>query len=102
MESITWAERYPEERKRVAREWAARNTNSLAYHSQKAIAKRRGIGFHFTKQAWLDWWGEDINKRGRAAENLVMARYGDDGDYEESNVYKTTKSENARGPQWKV
>ena len=65
------------------------------YHSQRSDAKRRGIDWQFeSMQQWLDWWGDDIVNRGPLLGQLVMARFNDQGPYNQTNVYKATCSEN--------
>lgn len=65
------------------------------YHEQKNGAQKRGIDWQFTYDEWINWWGDDINKRGRYKGQLVMARYGDTGPYHPNNVRKATKEENS-------
>jgi hypothetical protein len=65
-----------------------------AYGSQKRSALRRGIGWDFTYDTWLEWWGEDITKRGRGSNDLCMARTGDTGPYAPWNVRKAKMAEN--------
>lgn len=64
------------------------------YHKQQNHAKKRGIDWQFTFNTWLDWWGDDIEKRGRKAGQLVMARYNDEGPYHPDNCRKLTTEEN--------
>ena len=64
------------------------------YSAQKQNARRRGIPFEFTYDTWIEWWGNDINLRGKGAEKLVMARNEDQGPYHPNNVYKDTNSNN--------
>ena len=66
------------------------------YNMQRLHAGYRGIEWHFTFESWLDWWGDDIDKRGRSNGQLVMARYGDQGDYHPNNVRKATRNDNNR------
>lgn len=65
-----------------------------SFNDQRQHAKRRGIDWHFDFNTWLEWWGDDIVNRGRNKGQLVMARIGDVGSYEPSNVRKATSSEN--------
>ncbi len=65
------------------------------YNVQKIHAKLRGIDWQFTYANWIEWWGDDINKRGRAKNDLVMARYDDQGPYHPTNVKKITVGENS-------
>ena len=62
-------------------------------------AKKRGIEWQFTYDEWVDWWGDDIHKRGPYRGQLVMARYNDTGPYHPDNVFKTTCSQNVRDAQ---
>lgn len=111
---LTWAERNPEKRRKVARDWARRNRATLKKHSkvwnlrnptympfevQKCTAKRRGIEFLFTRSEWLTWWGTDFDKRGLEGTDLCMCRYNDTGPYSPDNTYKATRAENSRGPR---
>jgi hypothetical protein len=54
----------------------------------------RNIEWQFTYDTWVEWWGEDINKRGPYKGQLVMARNGDVGPYAPDNVRKATCTEN--------
>ena len=65
------------------------------YYSHKFGAKRRGIEFMFTYDEWIAWWGDDIDNRGNAPDNLCMSRYGDVGPYHPDNVFKNTISKNS-------
>jgi hypothetical protein len=65
-----------------------------AFNDQRQHAKRRGIDWHFDFNTWLEWWGEDITKRGRNKGNLCMARNGDIGPYHPNNVSKISCEEN--------
>jgi hypothetical protein len=86
-------------RKIKADAWKARHPNRKEFLDQRANAKKRGIPFLFTYEEWLEWWGEDINKRGCNAGDLVMARHGDVGPYQLGNVYKSTVEDNC-GKRW--
>lgn len=82
-------------------------TYKTAYHNQKANAKYRNIDWQFTYEEWLDWWGTDIEKRGRGKGKLCMARIGDAGPYHPNNCYKSSYEDNtfvahygkSKGPQ---
>lgn len=77
-----------------------------SYAEQRSNAKARGIPFWFTYEEWVEWWqtalGPDWKKkRGRKKGQFCMARLGDTGAYEPSNVEcisvgqnKTEASEN--------
>jgi len=64
------------------------------YLDHKYNANKRGIDFHFTYEEWIQWWGDDILKRGHCKGNLVMSRYGDVGPYHPDNVFKNTQEQN--------
>ena len=66
------------------------------YFAQKHNAQRRGIEWQFTFQEWLDFWGDDIDKRGRGHDQLCMQRFGDVGAYHASNVKKGYPLNNAK------
>lgn len=70
-----------------------------AYWGQKHTSKQRGVEFKLTFQQWLDWWGTDIDLRGRRRHQLQMCRYDDVGAYEIGNIYKATQAENDAGPR---
>lgn len=65
------------------------------YGVQKCHAKIRKIEWNLTFEEWFAWWGDDIHKRGKGKDDLVMARYGDIGPYSLDNIYKTTFGDNA-------
>lgn len=87
------------------REKAARhradNPELHAYYGQRHTSKQRGVAFLLSFEEWLEWWGDDFERRGRRASNLQMCRYGDEGAYELGNIYKATKRENSNGPRYK-
>lgn len=66
-----------------------------AYRTQEAHARARGIAWQFTFKTWVDWWGDDIEKRGRGAFDLQMQRVADRGPYHPDNVRKGTPRMNA-------
>ena len=69
---------------------------SREFSDQKQNARRRGIDFNFTYESWIDWWGDDIQQRGKGADKLVMARKDDIGAYHPDNVIKLTGQDNVR------
>ena len=89
-------QRHKEKKDAANREWIQANKLKAAFIRQRSKAKHRGIGFHFTFDQWVEWWGEDIDRRGCKADSLVMARYDDAGDYEPDNVKKITFGDNVR------
>ena len=66
----------------------------VKFGTQRQNAKKRGIEFNFTYEEWINWWGADIDKRGKGKGKLVMARKGDTGPYHPNNVVKATQEEN--------
>ena len=66
------------------------------YYKQKSMAGKRGIEWNLTFDQWNDWWGDDYYNRGITNGKLVMARHGDVGAYELSNIKKITCNENTR------
>ena len=65
-----------------------------AYEQQKYNAKQRGIEWQFTYGTWLEWWGDDLSRRGRGVDNLQMQRVADAGPYHPDNVRKGTPQQN--------
>ena len=76
-------------------EWREANPKHFAFLMQRQHAKERGIEFLFELDEWIDWWGDDFDKRGCEPDQLVMARHGDEGPYHPDNVYKSTALENS-------
>ena len=66
------------------------------YKDQRLNAGYRGIDWQFTFDEWVNWWGSDIEKRGRLKGQLVMARYNDVGPYHPDNVRKATAEDNVK------
>ncbi len=66
------------------------------FNQQKAAAKRRGIVWRLTFDQWVQWWGDDIIKRGKAAECLQMCRFADSGPYALGNIYKGYPRDNMK------
>jgi hypothetical protein len=67
-----------------------------AYIQQKGDAKKRDIEFKLTFEEWSNWWSNDFENRGVGSDKLVMARIGDVGAYELSNIKKITFGDNSR------
>lgn len=89
-------------RREYNRRWRAANPKALAFCRQRTHASQRGIEWLLTQQEWIDWWGNDFKKRGRAKDALQMCRYGDNGPYAIGNIYKATLAENSGGPRCEV
>lgn len=78
-----------------------KRTPNVAYHDQKKSAIKRGIGWHFTFDQWINWWevnlGSDwFKKRGHHTGQYVMARNKDKGPYASWNVRCAKVEENHR------
>jgi hypothetical protein len=74
------------------------DADDAAWQSQKDSARRRGIAFCFTFEEWRAWWRQNLPPdaaRGRRRGQYVMARRGDQGAYEASNVVCVTTKQNA-------
>lgn len=67
-----------------------------AFWQQRTNAKRRGIEWRLTLQQWLEFWGEDLDRRGRGRHELGMQRPCDSGPYAPDNIRKGTPADNAR------
>ena len=93
---IAWQRAHPERHNKATKAYRLRNPKRTAYLRQLHHAKQRGINFKFTLKEWIEWWGTDFDKRGRSNTDLCMARIGDQGAYEPSNVVKTTHLNNRR------
>ena len=66
------------------------------YHMQKAAAKQRSVPFDLTFKEWRDWWGTDVDKRGRNhPDALVMALIEPELGYRLGNIVKRTKGEHS-------
>ena len=61
---------------------------------QRSGAKQRGIGWNLTYEQWIEWWGDDIARRGQGYNQLQMQRPADSGPYEIGNIRKGTPREN--------
>ena len=64
------------------------------YNQQKANAKHRDIPWQFTYDEWINWWGADIDKRGKGKGKLCMCRKNDEGSYDPDNVFKESHEYN--------
>lgn len=87
-----WRQANPDKVKAKMGRW--RRKPEGQYRQARDQANQRGIPWEFTFQEWLDWWGEDLPKRGMGG--LYMCRRGDTGPYSPSNTYKGTASDNLR------
>lgn len=67
-----------------------------AFQEHRHNAKFRDIDFLFTYEEWRDWWLTDDrwSRRGCKRDQLVMARFGDEGPYSLDNVYCATVVQN--------
>lgn len=71
-----------------------KNDYKQKYYCQRNSSLIRNIDWQFTFETWMLWWGDDINRRGRTRNSLVMCRYKDVGPYSPSNCYKGTPAMN--------
>lgn len=76
--------------------WLTEDRARRAFNSQKKGAENRGIGWEFTFDEWLLWWGDDIKYRGRHRGNLQMQRIADTGPYRADNVKKGNPAQNRK------
>jgi len=67
-----------------------------AYNAQRHNAKRRGIGWEFSFESWIEWWGDDLALRGKGKNQLQMQRPHDQGPYSPSNARKGHPVQNSR------
>lgn len=68
-----------------------KRTPNVAYWDQRRSAEKRGVGWCFTFKEWVNWWEANLGPdwfrlRGHKTGQYVMARNGDKGPYERSNV----------------
>lgn len=66
------------------------------YHQQRRGAKGRGIAWEITFAEWLEWWGDDLDRRGRRFGQLSMQRIADSGPYRLDNIRKGRHARNAK------
>lgn len=66
------------------------------YHAQKNQAKLRGIEWRLIFTEWLEWWGDDLDRRGAHRGQLSMQRIADSGPYALGNIRKGYPKDNAR------
>ena len=64
------------------------------YYAHKHSAKKRSIGWEFTFETWISWWGDDFHKRGVGIFKLQMQRNCDTGPYSPSNTSKGYPKQN--------
>jgi len=76
----------PQELREYNRQWFKSPLGR--YHQHKGKATARGIPFLMTFEEWWDIWQASgrWEQRGRRSDQYVMARFGDAGPYERSNV----------------
>ena len=72
------------------------DTARKKYEQQKRSAASRGIEWGLTFEQWLDWWGEDLDRRGVGTSNLQMQRPADRGPYAIGNIRKGTPRDNMK------
>ena len=88
---------YYQRNKKQSAERGKRFANSPRgkYVTQRCRAKARNIGWLFTFESWIAWWGTDYAKRGLRTDQLCMCRRGDTGPYSPENCYKDSAPGNA-------
>ncbi len=91
-----------ENHRRSCQTYSARHPVKSSFFRQRAAAKKRGIEFRLTLEQFREFWGDKFWQRGKTADSLVCARYGDTGAYEIGNIYICTVSENSSGPKMKA
>jgi hypothetical protein len=76
----------PQELREYNRQWF--KTPRGRYHHQKSTSLSRGVEFLLTFEEWWDIWQTSgkWELRGRRRGQYVMARFGDRGPYERSNI----------------
>lgn len=84
------------QRVRIRMEGAAEARHRAAYRMQRTNARLRGVEFRLSLRQWLDFWSEDLARRGRGKDKLAMCRYADAGAYEIGNIYKGTLLDNLK------
>lgn len=68
----------------------------VKYERQRLGAFRRGVGWAITFREWVDWWGEDIKRRGVGHDRLQMQRIADVGPYRLDNIRKGYPRDNSK------
>mgnify|MGYP001214077067 CR=1 FL=1 len=66
----------------------------LKWEAQRNMARYRDIDWNLTLDEWVDWWGDDIGRRGKRNDDLVMARIDMKKGYQVDNLLKITHKEN--------
>jgi hypothetical protein len=85
--------------RKKCKSWREKRPRRAAYIDQRNRAKSRGVAWEITFEEWVEWWGTDIDLRGRQRFELQMCRYDDVGPYKLGNIYKATQAENDAGPR---
>jgi hypothetical protein len=67
-----------------------------AFYAQRREAGVRGIGWELTFEQWIEWWGEDITRRGNHFDQLQMQRFEDKGPYAIGNIQKGAPKQNRK------
>ena len=62
------------------------------YTMQKNAATQRQIRWNLSYEDWIDFWGDDVEKRGRKPDSLVMGITDKNIGFHVGNIYKTSKS----------
>lgn len=64
-----------------------------AFAQQRNQAQWRNEGWTMSFEEWFDFWGEDIERRGRGAEDLAMTRKDSSQPWTLENVELITRKE---------
>lgn len=65
------------------------------FWAQRSGAAQRGIAWELTFEQWLEWWGDDLSRRGPGHDQLQMQRAGDVGPYALDNIRKGYPRDNS-------
>lgn len=85
-----------EDRLAVKRLYRREHPKRVAFERQRWLAGERGIEWDITEEEFIEWWGESFARRGRGADDFVMARYGDRKGYTLDNIHLISASQNSR------
>lgn len=73
-----------------------RKEAQIKYLRQQLGAFQRGIEWRFTFESWLEFWGDDLDRRGVGSSKLCMQRIWDKGPYHPDNCIKGHQRQNVR------
>jgi hypothetical protein len=64
------------------------------FNQQRTAARRSGIDWQITFEEWYEWWGDDIDRRGKGHGNVQMQRVLGTGPISLSNIRKGYPNDN--------